>query len=75
MANDIKQTLLTAAQCASLRKVDTDQVDTISKAADMGNLKDERKWPEWYPAFANYQKNPVLNPALSPAHYRKGHQS
>ena len=31
-----------------------DQVDTISKAADLGKLKDERKWPEWYPAFVNY---------------------
>ena len=51
--NDFKQVLSTAAQCASLRKVDTDQVDTISKAADPGKLKDERKWPEWYPAFIN----------------------
>ena len=50
-ANDFKQALSTAAQRASLRKVDTDQVDTISKAADPGKLKDERKWPEWYPAF------------------------
>ena len=31
-----------------------DQVDTISKEADPGKLKDERKWPEWYPAFVNY---------------------
>ena len=54
MANDFKQALSTAAQCASLCKVDTDQVDTISKAADLGKLKDERKWPEWYPAFVNY---------------------
>ena len=53
-ANDFKQALSTAAQCASLRKVHTDQVDTISKAADLGELKDERKWPEWYPAFVNY---------------------
>ena len=54
MANDFKQALLTAAQRASLRKVDMDQVNTISKAADPGKLKDERKWPEWYPAFINY---------------------
>ena len=40
-ANDFKQALSTAAQRASLRKVDTDQVDTISKAADPGKLKDE----------------------------------
>ena len=42
-ATNFKQALSTAAQCASLRKVDTDQVDTISKAADPGKLKDERK--------------------------------
>ena len=53
-ANNFKQALSTAAQRASLRKVDTDQVDTISKVADPGKLKDERKWPEWYPAFVNY---------------------
>ena len=53
-ANDFKQALSTAAQRASLHKVDTDQVDTISKAAGPGKLKDERKWPEWYPAFVNY---------------------
>ena len=53
-ANDFKQALSTAAQRASLRKVDTDQVDTISKAANPGKLKNERKWPEWYPAFVNY---------------------
>ena len=35
-------------------KCNADQVDTISKAADPGKLKDERKWPEWYPAFVNY---------------------
>ena len=46
-ANDFKQALSTAAQHASLCKVDTNQVDTISKAADPGKLKDERKWPEW----------------------------
>ena len=53
-ANDFKQAPSTTAQCASLRKVDMDQVDTINKAADLGKLKDERKWPEWYPAFVNY---------------------
>ena len=45
-ANNFKQALSTAAQRASLRKVDMDQVDTISKEADPGKLKDERKWPE-----------------------------
>ena len=53
-ANDFRQALSTTAQHASLRKVDTDQVDTISKAANPGKLKDERKWLEWYPAFVNY---------------------
>ena len=53
-ANDFKQALSTATQRASLRKVDTDQVDMISKAADPGKLKSERKRPEWYPAFVNY---------------------
>ena len=53
-ANDFKQALSTAAQRASLHKVDMDQVDTISKAADPGKLKDEWKWPEWYPAFVDY---------------------
>ena len=53
-ANNFKQALSTAAQRTSLRKVDTDQVDTLSKGADLGKLKDERKWPEWYPVFVNY---------------------
>ena len=38
MANKFKQALSTAAQCASLRKVDTNQVDTISKATYPGKL-------------------------------------
>ena len=54
-AKNFKEALSTAAQCTSLRKIDTDQVDTISKAADPGKLKDERKWPEWYLAFINYR--------------------
>ena len=29
-------------------------MDTISKAADPGKFKDERKWPDWEPAFVNY---------------------
>ena len=35
-------------------KTDTEQVDTISKAADPGKSKDEKKWPDWEPAFVNY---------------------
>ena len=41
-------------QRATLRKVEDYQVDTISKAADPGKFKDERKWPGWEPAFVNY---------------------
>ena len=39
---------------AALQKVEDDQVDTIGKAADPGKFKDERKWPDWEPAFVNY---------------------
>ena len=39
---------------ADVRKVEKDQADTVSKAADPGKFKDERKWPEWEPAFDNY---------------------
>ena len=35
-------------------KTDAEQVDTISKAADPGKFKDEKKWPDWEPAFVNY---------------------
>jgi hypothetical protein len=39
---------------ADVRKVEQDQADTVSKTADPGKLKDERKCPEWEPAFVNY---------------------
>ena len=39
---------------ADVRKIEADQSDTLSKAADPGKLKDERKWPEWEPSFVNY---------------------
>ena len=42
------------AQCASPRKTDAEQMDTISKTADPGKLKDEKKWPDWEPAIMNY---------------------
>ena len=42
------------AQRALLRKNNSDQVDTISKAAGPGKFKDEKKWPNWDPAFVNY---------------------
>jgi len=43
-----------AYERADVRKVEKDQSDTVSKAADPGKFKDERKWPEWEPAFVNY---------------------
>ena len=43
-----------ASQRADVRKIEKDQSDTVSKAADPGKFKDERKWPEWEPAFTNY---------------------
>ena len=52
--DEFKEALLVSAQCASLRKTDAEQVDTISKAADPGKFKDEKKWPDWEPAFVNY---------------------
>ena len=46
--------LETALKRADVRKIEKDQSDTVSKAADPGKFKDERKWPEWEPAFVNY---------------------
>ena len=53
-AEAFKEALQVSAQRALLRKNDSDQVDTISKAADPGKFKDEKKWPDWEPAFVNY---------------------
>ena len=53
-ADEFKEALLVSAQRASLRKTDAEQVDIISKAADPGKFKDEKKWPDWEPAFVNY---------------------
>ena len=53
-ADAFKEALQMSAQRALLRKNDSDQVDTISKAADPGKFKDEKKWPDWEPAFVNY---------------------
>ena len=36
-----------AIQRAALRKVEDDQVKTISNAANPGKFKDKRKWPFW----------------------------
>ena len=43
-----------SAQRALLRRNNSDQVDKISKAADPGKFKDEKKWTVWGPAFVNY---------------------
>ena len=37
-----------------LRTVESDQADTISKAADIGKFKDERTWTEWEVKSENY---------------------
>ena len=46
-ANEFREIIDISIQHAALRKVEDDQVDTISKAVDPGNFKDERKWPDW----------------------------
>ena len=53
-ADAFKEALQVSAQRSLLRKNDSDQVDTISKVADPGKFKDEKKWPDWEPAFVNY---------------------
>ena len=53
-ADAFKEALQVSAQRALLRKNNSDQVDTISKAADPGKFKDEKKWPDWEPALVNY---------------------
>ena len=53
-SDEFHQVIKVSIQRAALRKVEDDQVDTISKAADPGKFKDERKWPDWEPAFINY---------------------
>lgn len=49
-----REALDTAFYRADVRKVEKDQADTVSKAADPGKFKDEKKWPEWEPALVNY---------------------
>ena len=53
-ANEFREIIDISIQRAALRKVEDDQVDMISKAADPGKFKDMRKWPDWEPAFVNY---------------------
>ena len=49
-----RQVLNIAFDRAEVRRIEKEQSDTVSKAADPGKFKDERKWPEWEPAFCNY---------------------
>ena len=53
-ANKFREVIDISIHRTALRKAEDDQVDTISKASDPGKFKDERKWPNWEPAFANY---------------------
>ena len=53
-ADEFQGILDVAIQRAALRKVEDDQVKSISKAASPGKFKDEHKWPDWEPAFTNY---------------------
>ena len=53
-ADEFRGILDVAIQRAALQNVEDDQVETISKAADPGKYKDERKWPDWEPVFINY---------------------
>ena len=39
---------------ATLRKVESDQAGTISRAADPGKFNDKRTWPEWEVKLENY---------------------
>ena len=53
-ANEFREIIDISIQRATLQKVEDNQVDMISKAAVPGKFKDERKWPDWEPAFVNY---------------------
>lgn len=49
-----RDALYVASDRADVWKIESDQSDTVSKAADPGKFKDEKKWPEWEPSFVNY---------------------
>ena len=53
-ADEFCQVIEVSIQWAALQKVEDDEVDTISKAADPEKFKDEPKWLDWKPAFINY---------------------
>ena len=46
--------LAKAQSRALVCKADIDLVDTNTKVADPGKFEEERKWPEWSKALANY---------------------
>ena len=52
--NEFREVIDIYIQHTVLCKVEDDEVDTISKAAGPGKFKDERKRPDWEPAFVNY---------------------
>ena len=52
--DSFRAALEVASDQAEVRKVEMEQSDTVSKAANPGKFKDERKWPEWEPSFVNY---------------------
>ena len=53
-AKEFREIIDISIQRVALRKLEDDQLDTISKAADPGKFIDERKWPDWEQAFMNY---------------------
>ena len=42
-----------ALDTADVWKVEKDQADTVSKAAELGKFKDKKKWPKWEPSYVN----------------------
>ena len=64
-ANKFREIIDISIHRAALRKVEDDQVDMISKAADPGKFKDERKWPDWEPASVCPR---YLAPIMCPYH-------
>ena len=52
-AEEYKDLLGIALDCATLWKVKAKQADTINKAGDPVKFKDERTWPEWEVKFEN----------------------
>ena len=51
---EYKALLGIALDSATLRKVEANQANTISKTADSGKFKDECTWPKWEIKSENY---------------------